>query len=212
MILVLFFASMFLLSVNVQAKTCSPQEVREYINQANKIVYNVDLVVTETEKYMEASLFNLTNEMMLINTDDSTERYYAPGSQLKIKEYDINYVHRKSYEIYLADRQCSNSPLRKIEIFIPKYNVKFDNDFCKENPRDKCCVKLLYSNDEVKCEEVSSTSSSEIVSSKPIQKDIDKIPIEYILMGLGIVMVIILIIVIIIKYKENNKMKERGII
>ncbi|NLA32843.1 MAG: hypothetical protein GX864_02750, partial [Mollicutes bacterium] len=77
---------MFFFNMDVHAKVCTPEEVRSYVSQANKIIYKIDF--NKTEKYIDINLYNLSEEMVMINVNDNNERYYLSSDVLNFKVYD----------------------------------------------------------------------------------------------------------------------------
>lgn len=210
MILVLFFISIFFFNMDVHAKVCTPEEVRSYVSQANKIIYKIDF--NKTEKYIDINLYNLSKEMVMINVNDNNERYYLSSDVLNFKVYDYNKITSKIYSIYLSDRQCSNDPLRNIEIIIPKYNLNADSDYCQTNPEDKCCKELLYSDEPVICKEKASSSNEVSSSNKEVQVINNKNNSKFLIIIFIVFLILTLIIIIIKKYIERKDLKERGMI
>lgn len=171
--------------INVSAANCSSDDIIKLQKEANNIKVSHEIIrKTKTqplydffgneleakeeivEKSIEVSLYNLTNDLFVIQREKNYETYdteiFLNGEARTPLEYSnektilysdtkngnysfsiTDYFHYIDYKFDIYSNTCDSSSLRTIEYRVPKYNMYSEEPICQEYPNSTLCQDFI---------------------------------------------------------------------
>lgn len=156
-----------LISINVYADKCDSKTKSELLKAANEIKVDYDeyekteivesdgLKYTSVDRYLNISLYNLSDEIILqISNDYNDEMMFADKSEFKegkftFKDNNMFNVVKYKIEIY-SNISCDKYLIKTINYTKPMYNSNYNYEICQKNKDVPYCNKYITNNKYIK--------------------------------------------------------------
>lgn len=149
-----------LLSVNVYADKCDSKTKSDLLKSANEIKVDYDEYemteeveedgekFTSVDRYLNISIYNLSNEFTLqISNDLNDEMMFVDSSEFKDGKYtfknDTNYkIIKYKIEVY-SNTSCDKYLIKTINYTKPMFNPNYFYEVCQSNTDVPYCSKYI---------------------------------------------------------------------